>query len=90
MLFYHCERTDDGDFDANVIEVSFDADEDRDSPVNNREVDIPLENDSTDENLHQYFFAHLEVVDAVEEIDHSANNVAKCTIVDDDEGTHSL
>lgn len=71
-----------------MIEVRFDADEDRDSPETAKEVYIPLEDDSIDENLYQYFFALLEVVDAIGEIDPSANNVAKCTIVDNNEGKH--
>lgn len=76
------------DFDGNIIVVTFPADEDELSPINDVAADIPITDDNIDENLNQYFIAQLNFVSATNMglLDNSGCNVTVCTIVDDDEG----
>lgn len=64
----------------------FPADEGAMAAIAEVPADIPIVDDTIDENLQQYFVAHLEIIHATnfDHINDHSMNVAICIIIDND------
>ena len=74
--------TDKTDFDANLIYVTFPADEDEVVATYQVDADIPIIDDDIDENLYQYFAAKVELANNT---DSRESNFTVCKIIDNEE-----